>query len=101
MPHVMYVLLFKVFLRNIHCLCIFAVLVIKTLGNLLPKILTHAQFCLFFPTSLAEMFPLVNTGVAGMTYLSSKRLMVGVPGRHHSCSSGSGALLGGWVLDLS
>ena len=31
----------------------------------------------FFPTSLAEMFPLVNTGVAGMTYLSSKRLMVG------------------------
>ena len=55
----------------------------------------------FFPTSLAEMFPLVNTGVAGMTYLSSKRLMVGVPGRHHSCSSGSGALLGGWVLDLS
>ena len=55
----------------------------------------------FFPISLAEMFPLVNTGVAGMTYLSSKRLMVGVPGRHHSCSSGSGALLGGWVLDLS
>ena len=28
-------------------------------------------------SSLAYGFPLVNTGVEGMTYLSSKRLMVG------------------------
>ena len=62
---------------------------------------SHACAVLRFQSSLADMFPLVNTGVEGMTYLSSKRLMVGVGVRAAPqlffglCSSA------GWVLDLS
>ena len=38
---------------------------------------SHACAVLPFQSPLADMFPLVNTGVEGMTYLSSKWLMVG------------------------
>ena len=67
---------------------------LKTLGNFLPKILKHAKFFLL-QSSLADMFPLVNTGVKGMTYLSSKRLMVGGWG----CRGGTTLVLRG-LLEL-
>ena len=38
---------------------------------------SNACAVLHFQSPLADMIPLVNTGVEGMTYLSSKRLMVG------------------------
>ena len=55
---------------------------------------SHACAVLRFQSSLADMFPLVNTGVEGMTYLSSKWLMVDGGG----CQGGTTVVLRGLEL---